>query len=166
LKRSMSATHELLSQAEALLGEGKSFDGVQKINACMEAFELEIRGAGGADSKILKEPAAFVNEVKGTLTSEQRASLQRMYEVRGDLLAGLGALKRAATEYDCAEILTPGDEGIKAKRAKIESAAGSLKADADDKIPVSVLTGFLGSGKTTLLNHILEANHGKRIAVI
>merc|ERR1712032_1563511 len=26
--------------------------------------------------------------------------------------------------------------------------------------------GFLGSGKTTLLNHILQANHGKRIAVI
>ena len=37
---------------------------------------------------------------------------------------------------------------------------------ASEKIPATVLTGFLGAGKTTLLNHILTAEHGKKIAVI
>ncbi|MGA2942355.1 MAG: GTP-binding protein [Xanthobacteraceae bacterium] len=35
-----------------------------------------------------------------------------------------------------------------------------------EKIPVTVLTGYLGAGKTTLLNRILSEQHGKKYAVI
>src|SRR6188472_3328662 len=37
---------------------------------------------------------------------------------------------------------------------------------SSEKLPVTVLTGYLGAGKTTLLNRILSEPHGKKYAVI
>ncbi|MCJ1378330.1 COBW domain-containing protein 1 [Xylographa soralifera] len=46
----------------------------------------------------------------------------------------------------------------------------SIKPSSSDiplnRVPITVITGYLGSGKTTLMNFILKEQHGKRIAVI
>jgi G3E family GTPase len=46
------------------------------------------------------------------------------------------------------------------------STAGHDAVSTPDKIPVTVLTGYLGAGKTTLLNRILSEPHGQKYAVI
>src|SRR5215470_12555104 len=50
-------------------------------------------------------------------------------------------------------------------RAKLRSVCMTDSVPAD-KIPVTVLTGYLGAGKTTLLNRILSEPHGQKYAVI
>jgi cobalamin biosynthesis protein CobW len=35
-----------------------------------------------------------------------------------------------------------------------------------EKIPVTIITGFLGAGKTSLIRHLITAPHGRRLAIL
>ncbi|PGH29342.1 CCR4-NOT transcription complex subunit 2 [[Emmonsia] crescens] len=47
-----------------------------------------------------------------------------------------------------------------------EAAAKSPTEQKLNKVPITIVTGYLGAGKTTLLNYILGEKHGKKIALL
>ena len=53
-----------------------------------------------------------------------------------------------------------------ASDAQEKAQTEKAQEKGQDRVPVTVLTGYLGAGKTTLLNRILSEPHGKKYAVI
>ena len=68
---------------------------------------------------------------------------------------------------DAPLLVSEEDEGVSRLRGDYFSTTSPDPDRAPtNKIPLTILTGYLGAGKTTLLNYLLTARHNKRIAII
>lgn len=70
---------------------------------------------------------------------------------------------------DAIEVASVGQSDLEGEEEEIcpDLVLSEALAQGDNnKVPVTVITGYLGSGKTTLLNYVLTEEHNKKIAVI
>ena len=78
----------------------------------------------------------------------------------------LDLVSTAQEEPERARLRFRGQHAAARGQAPNARTLGMPEQSSSEKIPVTVLTGYLGAGKTTLLNRILSEPHGKKYAVI
>jgi G3E family GTPase len=107
----------------------------------------------GANSRALAEKSVKRDQSWSVSVAQKRQLSTALPPNCGRLRASAAASPRPSSS----SASDPAAEGV--------TSADSVET-VDQRVPVSILTGFLGSGKSTLLNRILRTNHGKRYAVI
>ena len=57
-------------------------------------------------------------------------------------------------------------QGRDRTRPAIRHASFRMLPMSIEKIPVTIITGFLGAGKTTLVRHLMQNPQGRRLAIL
>jgi len=115
---------------------------VGRAAACAEGLSGEL----GLDSGLLlRDPVAAVTPVVGGLKAKAGGTASGLCDAlvtRGGILARIGAPQAAEQQYAAAKLLAPDAKAHEAKPAK---STPSDSPGEPDKVPCSIITGFLGS---------------------
>ncbi|CAK0870717.1 unnamed protein product [Prorocentrum cordatum] len=114
----------------------------------------------------LMDECELVFETASKQASEQEGGPRGCFELQINVLWNVKDHKKALNPNDkIGDHFASGDTfGVYGD--VMEAVAERPRKAEDQKIPVTILTGFLGSGKTTLLNYILQEQREMKIAII